>query len=699
MLPSDAVTAVKGIGPARAADLARAGIETVEDLLLHLPFRYEDRSAVLPVADVEVGGTCALEVTVERCRRVGRGRGGRVEATVGDGSRSLRVVWFNQPYVADNISVDDTLLLFGRVTEHDGEPQITNPVFEKISPGNAGDGGGPAGFHIGRLVPIYRRIGSLSPGMLRRLMMTALDELDEGAETLPGATREALELVGRKAALRGIHAPGDDADLAKYSSARSPAHRRLICEEFLSFQTALQLQRSGADDTRVRREATRFEASEIERVVAVLPFALTDGQRRAVDEILADMQSEEPMHRLLQGDVGCGKTAVAACALFVTAGRGFQGALMAPTEILARQHAFSLAPWAASLGLTMACLTASTPTAERREMLAALAHGELSLLLGTHALLEPGVRFAGLRLVVVDEQHRFGVQQRAALRHKGTHEGVPPDLLVMTATPIPRTLALTVYGDLDVHAIKDMPPGRQEIVSRVVSAREWGRVVTWLGDAVRRGEQAYVVAPRIEAGDDELAAAVRLEADLARQLPDARVGLLHGALNNEDKAAVMRAFAAGDVDVLAATTVVEVGVDVANATLMVVGHAESFGLAQLHQLRGRVGRGPAPSTCVFIAHEPLSPIAAQRLETIRSTRDGFVVAEKDLALRGPGEVLGMRQAGFAGLRVGDPFRDHEWLEATRSEAERLATADDRESMAFRERARAQWERRLVVGAG
>ena len=348
--------------------------------------------------------------------------------------------------------------------------------------------------------------------------------------------------------------------------------------------------------------------------------------------------------------------------------------------------------------MTLECLTGNTGTTSRRRILGALAAGELDVLVGTHALLEPEVSFLNLGLAVIDEQHRFGVRQRAALRAKGganPQEGWP-HLLVMTATPIPRTLALTMYGDLDVCTIDDMPPGRQPVVSRVVPAADWRRVIEMLKETARRGEQAYVVAPRIEEGDDELAAAVRLAADLRRQLPGIRIGLLHGAQSHDEKLATMEDFMAGEIDVLVATTVVEVGVDVANATLMVVGHAERFGLAQLHQLRGRVGRGAAPSTCLFLAHAPLSAMARARLDAILSSNDGFVLAEKDLMLRGPGELLGIRQAGVAGLRVGDPFRDHEWLEETREEAARLAAAEDDESVDYRRRVRHCWGRRFAL---
>ena len=679
----DPVGRVPGVGPARTATLAAAGIETVEDLLLYLPFRYEDRSTTRPIDQVVSGDRCALEVVVDRIRRVGRGRDARVETDVSDASGVLPVVWFRQPYIADALAKGDTVWLFGKVGEHEGKPQLVNPVLEK--------GGG---LHVGRLVPIYRRIGRLTAGVLRRLIDAGIDCLADIPESLPAETRRRLDLVGRSEALAGVHRPPDEAAARQWNAARSAAHRRLVCEEFLAFQTALQLHRSAARTESVGRRMV-FDEARVSAIRGALPFELTAGQDAALETILDDLSGASPMHRLLQGDVGCGKTAVAGCALLAVTSAGSQAAIMAPTEILARQHARVLGPWAESQNMTLECLTGNTAAADRRRLLTGLATGDVDVLVGTHALLEPSVSFANLGLAVIDEQHRFGVRQRAALRNKGRADHQAwPHLLVMTATPIPRTLALTVYGDLDVCTIDDMPPGRQAVASHVVDAADWRRVIEMLLETVQRGEQAYVVAPRIEAGDDELAAAVRLEADLRRQLPEARVGLLHGAQSQDERIAAMQGFRAGEIDVLAATTVVEVGVDVANATLMVIGHAERFGLAQLHQLRGRVGRGGAPSACVFVVHSSLSAMAQARLDAIQATDDGFVLAEKDLTLRGPGEVLGTRQAGVAGLRVGDPFRDHEWLEETREEAERLVGAADEESARYRRLVQRFWARRF-----
>tara|TARA_B100001146_G_scaffold104472_1_gene92397 strand:+ start:8063 stop:10135 length:2073 start_codon:yes stop_codon:yes gene_type:complete len=681
----DPVSKVPGVGMVRAAALRCRGIQTVEDLLLQLPFRYEDRSKVSSISELIVGESYTFNVKVNRIRRLGHRGRNRVEAVVSDETGELKVVWFRQPYVADAIAKGDPVSVFGKVVEHDGNPQLVNPILEK------GDG-----LHLGRLVPIYRRIGKLTPGVLRRLIDACIDLVGEVPESLPGLTRRRLQLAGRHEAVVGIHRPTSTADPSVLNAARSPAHQRLVCEEFLSLQTVLQLQRTQEKNELLGPEMI-FDEASVAAILEVLPFRLTRGQDAALWTILADMKSRVPMHRLLQGDVGCGKTAVAGGALLAAATAGYQAAIMVPTELLARQHSRWLAPWAGSRGVNMECLTGTTSSGSKQRILDGLANGDIKILVGTHALLEPEVLFPKLGLAVIDEQHRFGVRQRASLREKGRADHHQcPHLLVMTATPIPRTLELTVYGDLDVCTINDMPPGRQPVVSQVVPAANWSRVVEMLVETVHRGEQAYVVAPRIKEGDDELSAAVQLQAELQRQLSGVRIGLLHGRQPQDERSSTMESFRAGQIDVLASTTVVEVGVDVTNATLMVIGHAERFGLAQLHQLRGRVGRGSAQATCVFLAHEPLSKNAQLRLEAVQSTTDGFELAEKDLSLRGPGELLGTRQAGVAGLRVGDLFRDHEWLEVTCKEARRLVVAEDDESVEYCQRIRRSWGRRFAM---
>ena len=681
----DLVSRVPGVGMVRAAALSRGGIETLEDFLLQLPFRYEDRSRASSISELVVGERYTFKVKVNRIRRLGHRGRKRVEAVVSDESGELKVVWFRQPYGADSISKGDSILIFGKVVQYDGNPQLVNPVLEK-------DGG----LHLGRLVPIYRRIGKLTPGVLRRLIDACIDLVGEIPESLPSSTRRRLQLTGRHEAIVGIHRPASAVDPSVLNAARSPAHQRLVCEEFLSLQTVLQLQRTQEKKELLGPEMI-FDEASVATILEILPFRLTPGQDDALRAILADMKSRVPMHRLLQGDVGCGKTAVAGGALLAAATAGYQAAIMAPTELLARQHSRWLAPWAASKGMNLACLTGTTSSVSKQKILDGLANGDIKILVGTHALLEPEVLFSKLGLAVIDEQHRFGVRQRASLREKGKADHHQcPHLLVMTATPIPRTLELTVYGDLDVCTIDDMPPGRQPVVSQVVPAADWSRVVEMLIETVHRGEQAYVVAPRIKDGDGELSTAVQLQAELKHQLEGVRIGLLHGRQAQDERSSTMESFRAGQIDVLASTTVVEVGVDVSNATLMVIGHAERFGLAQLHQLRGRVGRGSAQATCVFLAHEPLSENAQLRLDAVQSTTDGFELAEKDLSLRGPGELLGTRQAGVTGFRVGDPFRDHKWLEVTCEEAQRLVAAEDDESIDYCQRIQRYWGRQFAM---
>ncbi len=733
----DDVTTIRGVGPRRAEMLAKVGIITIDDLLLNLPFRYEDRSAAATIAELESGPPVTVRARVKTCRAVrGQRWRVRVEAKVEDATGQLRVVWFNQPYIANSATAGTEVWLYGSVTTHKDEPQMVNPVLEVAA---------ETPLHVGRLVPVYRRIGDLGPGLLRRLISVALSSDLSIEESLPADTRQRFDLMDREPALREVHDPPENADPDVWNAARSGAHMRLIFEEFLAFQTTLLMQRpkrEGGVGEPPRAAAQLSVAGQLEtagvaegakeqnlflsllqeakgEVLAALPFGLTEGQGRVLDTILEDMVRPQPMHRLLQGDVGCGKTAVATSAMLLAALGGRQAALLVPTEILAVQQAGTLRSQAAHFGMQVACITGSQASAERRQAEAAVAKGEIPLVVGTHAILEERIRFAGLGLAVIDEQHRFGVRQRAALREKGEiskqsttvadaaqeiSDIARPDLLVMTATPIPRSLALTIYGDLDLCTIPDMPPGRQPVQTKVVADERWPMIVELLRETVTRGEQAYVVAPRIEPdaeGAVELRDAVTLRAELQRVLGGTMgaagsVGLLHGGLDGMAKNAAMAAFVSGQTRVLVATTVVEVGVDVPNATLIVVQHAERFGLAQLHQLRGRVGRGSVPSQCVLVAHPPLTEVARARLLAVRDHHNGFELAEQDLVLRGPGEVLGTRQAGALGLRLGDPVRDHDWLVAAREEAGRLLAAKDDPARDYCERVRREWRRSLSL---
>lgn len=687
----DAIEEVPGVGPARARLLRGAGILSVEDLLLYLPSRYEDRSRQIPVAQLRDGETAGVRGRVHSCRRVpGTRRRSRVEAQIRDDSGSVAAIWFNQPYVADQLPVGTDVLLFGRPAAYKYRLQLVNPVHVVIP----ADGGGADPLHVGRSVPVYRRIGALGPAGIRRLVAAALERLGDVQEGLPAAVCDAARLLPRATALAQVHYPPTGHDLDDYNARRSAAHRRLTLQEFVAFQAALALQRQRASaEPGIGRS---FGPSRLRQIAAVFGFDLTAAQRRCVERIHVDLQEPFAMHRLLQGDVGSGKTAVAACALLGVALGGEQAALLAPTEILAEQQAATVSRWARAVGLEVKLLTGSTSGPERRALLGELESGQLPLVVGTHALLQPTVKFANLGLVVIDEQHRFGVEQRAALRAKGRRGAGHPDLLVMTATPIPRSLALTLYGDLEVSKIDQMPPGRSPVQTSVLGGDQWPRVVVEIEASVAAGDQVFVVSPRIEEADDDLRAATVIWEELAAALPAGSVGLLHGGLDTVDKASAMRAFVTGDTAVLVATTVVEVGVDVAAATLMVIEHAERFGLAQLHQLRGRVGRGSKPGRCVLMARGPLSVAAGKRLQTLCSTTDGFALAEQDLRLRGPGEVLGTRQAGSFGLRVGDPFDNPDWLVEAHEIAVALVASDAPEALEYRRQLRQQWRRRMQL---
>jgi ATP-dependent DNA helicase RecG len=656
------VQTLKGIGPSRAAALAREGIASVGDLLLHVPMRYEDRRRITAVAALVPGQTACVQGSLVAAR-LGRARRMTIlECVLDDGTGRLRALWFNQPFLRERLTRGARVVLFGRVEVDPrarGSLTMRSPAHELV------DECGNVAVESGRIVPIYERIGTLSGTQLRRLLrpLIAVPPEGEQVDPLPGEVRARLGVVGLAEALRGVHAPDGDADLEALAGARSPGHLRLIIEELFAFQLRLALR----GHARRGQAAPAFGVDERARTScrAVVPFRLTEAQKRVSREIVADLGSTVPMRRLLQGDVGSGKTIVALLATAVVVANGHQVAFMAPTEILAEQHYLNLRRLLAGQPIVVDLLTGAVQGREREAVQARIASGESQLVVGTHALLEPEVRFARLGLAVIDEQHRFGVLQRAGLLGKR----VPAvHALVMTATPIPRTLALTVYGDLDVSILDELPPGRSPVETLTASASGRRRAVELVAREIEDGHQAYVVYPLIEESAElEGVRAVTTAFDEWRQaLPAARVSLLHGRMSAAEKDAIMAAFARGEVQVLVTTTVIEVGVDVANATVMIVEHAERFGLAQLHQLRGRVGRGVARSVCLLVAHGRLSEVARRRLGAMVETQDGFVIAERDLALRGPGELLGTRQAGLPRLRVARLDRDLGLVEQARA---------------------------------
>ena len=665
---------LKGVGPRRAADLQRVGLATIEDLLYRFPVRYEDRSAFQTIATLKPGGSASVAAEVIACgvRPTRRPRFKIFEMLVRDGTGSLRAIWFNQPFLNDVFRPHQRVVLFGKLELTSHGLQMQNPQYEIVQTEAEDDSAGEPlkadeeTLHTGRIVPVYEKTGHLTAKMQRTLVHHAIGQLPpEVPDPLPAAVRSRQSLVDRRVALHDVHFPPEGTAVADLNQFRSPAQRRMIFEEFFLFQLGLVLRRRRAEAERKLRSVVITDAIR-ESARRVLPFRLTGDQKRSVAEIVEDMKRPVPMNRLLQGDVGSGKTIVALMAALVAMENGFQVAFMAPTEILAEQHYLNIVRLLEASRFRIALLTGATPAKKRRELHAELSGGSMHLVVGTHALVEGDVGFRELGLVIIDEQHRFGVMQRASLRQKGQH----PDVLVMTATPIPRTLALTTYGDLDVSIMREMPPGRLPIktIAKPESRRE--EIYDFIRAQVDAGRQAYVIYPLIEESEKvDLKAATEMADHLAQDVfPQYRVALLHGRMKQDAKDHVMQAFSRGEFQILVSTTVVEVGVDVANASVMLVEHAERFGLSQLHQLRGRVGRGLHPSFCVLLYQAPLTDQGRERLKALTETTDGFVIAEKDLELRGPGDFFGTRQSGLPTLRVGDLVRDHHLMEAARREA-------------------------------
>jgi ATP-dependent DNA helicase RecG len=701
--PATALQWLRGVGDRRARDLKRQGIETVKDLLDYLPFRFEDRSRFASIASLRPGPAVSVQGKILSCRLIRTRRRGFtiVEAVLDDGSASLKAIWFNQPYLTKVLARGTPVVLYGEPALARRGPrilQMENPEYEALT----SDPGEEPTLHTGRVVPVYRKVGGISSRRLRRLVHNALTDLSEALpDPLPAELRERHDLLPSREAYRQVHFPPAGDDLAPYQEGTSAAHRRLAFEEFFFLQLGLALRREGVH-RKERGYACRYD-EEIRRTLKrVLPFRLTGDQRAALKEIVDDLRSSHPMYRLLQGDVGCGKTIVALLASLVVIENGLQVALMAPTEVLAEQHALTLRRLLAGTRYRVELFTGGGKAAERRDREEALAAGEILLAVGTHALIQEGVRFRRLGLAIIDEQHRFGVVQRLALQEKGDC----PDVLVMTATPIPRSLALTVYGDLDVASIREMPAGRLPVATHVRYGESRARILDFLRKEVAAGRQAYVVYPLVEESErSDLQAALEGAERLGRELAGMRVGLVHGRLKSAEKEAAMSAFADGELDVLVATTVIEVGIDVPNASVILIENAERFGLSQLHQLRGRVGRGTHASHCILLASSrDLTPEAQERLAAMARTQDGFRIAEEDLRLRGPGDLFGTRQWGLPALRVANLLRDRPLLEAAHREARcyagEIASGEGGGHRALLSHLKAAWGPRLsVAGVG
>jgi ATP-dependent DNA helicase RecG len=705
MLLTTEVRFLKGVGEARARVLENKGIRTVEDLLYYVPRKYQDRRHPRPIENLVPGETATVVAPVVNAmlRHLRRGPS-LFEVTLADGFHRLTCKWFNSDYLERVFRPGQLVAVFGHVEwdKYSHGLSINQPEYEILGQDVPAEGaeGAPAGeaakeelghtLEVGRIVPIYETAayGRLNSRFFRRRIWQALEGLPEIPDPLPPVVREKLALPTRRDALRHTHFPEDMEELPALDAVRSPSQFRLIFEELFFLETGLELKRARA--RRAQGQSLPVNDAAREKIRRVLPFSLTAAQKRVMQEIEQDMAAERPMNRLLQGDVGSGKTIVAVQAAIIALENGCQVAIMAPTEILAAQHLHYFHKLLGALGYQVAMLAGSQTAAQKDRLKHLIARGLVNVVVGTHALLEEDVEFAALGLIVVDEQHRFGVVQRLQLMKKGRW----PDVLVMTATPIPRTLSLTLFGDLEVSTIDELPPGRRPILTRHKREESILEVYEFVRSHVKVGRQVYIVYPVVEemekqeaadpdtetppsadakkpraARDSTIKSAITMHARLSRDVfPEFRVGLLYGRMKSEEKEQTMADFQAGRIQILVATTVIEVGVDVANASVMVIEHAERFGLAQLHQLRGRVGRGAAQSYCILVTYGQLTDEGKQRIGVMRETNDGFRIAETDLRLRGPGEFFGTRQSGLPAFRIADLLRDAEIIELARREA-------------------------------
>lgn len=700
---------LQGVGAKRAESLAQRGIGSVGDLLFHLPSRYEDRRRLSRISELEVGRRATFIASVLVVDFVGSRAGGRMrqvlQAVVGDDGGTIDLKWFRGgESIARNLKQGDRLLITGDVARYRFSKQIVHPEIERLDEAGgqgeekADDGEGE---EVRQVVPVYSAPEKVNPRTLRRLIQNAVEtHADLLAGWLPAKLVAERKLPQAPDAIRQVHRPEVDADVDVYSAQVSRAHQRLVLEELYLLEVGLALRRQFRGQSPGRPLASRGEA--LDSAIRGLPFVLTGAQQRAWSEIAADLARPHPMHRLLQGDVGSGKTVVALLAAVAASASGEQAALMAPTELLAEQHARTLASLMAqagpALGLRTALLTASRSAGEGARIKAALRAGEIDLVVGTHALVQDDVRFQRLGLAIIDEQHRFGVRQRAALTRPGD-DGLRPHALLMTATPIPRTLALTVYGDLDVSVIDELPPGRAPVETHLLREGEGDRIVEIIRETLARGEQVYVVYPLVEESEKvDLRSALESTEKIRRAFPQAEVGIVHGRLDAGERSREMDRFVRGESQILVATTVIEVGVDVPAATLMVVEHAERFGLAQLHQLRGRVGRGERPGQCLLVARGGGEKGEA-RLRAMLDTTDGFVIADADLKIRGPGEFMGTRQSGqLPDLRIADLVRDSRWVSVAREAALDTVRSDPglRRDVGLARAVRARWGDQLSL---
>ncbi len=660
---------LKGVGPKMAQRLLAKKINTVEDLLYFLPRTYEDRREIKKINRVETGKiqTVAGSVVGTQYKYYGKKR--ILEVTISDNSASLTAKWFKgqMSYLLGVFKKGTSVIFTGEAKPNYAGKAMIHPEYEILEENEAENL-----LNFKRIVPIYSETEGLHQKYLRKIMYQALENYARYVVSpIPPDICEKRNLPNIQESLRSVHFPENDKSLEEYNSNRSPAHRRLIYDEFFFFQLGMALKKTG----RILDAGIKFnvEGTLLNEFLALLPFDLTAAQKRVINEIQGDLAKETAMNRLLQGDVGSGKTIVSMAAMVTACENSYQAAIMAPTEILAQQHYQNIHNWASALGLKTVMLIGGLNTVQKKEALDKIISGEANIVIGTHALISEGVDFHKLGLVVIDEQHRFGVMQRAILRGKG----INADVLVMTATPIPRTLAMTVYGDLDVSVIDEMPAGKKPVRTVLMGENKRGNVYQLIREELVKGHQSFIVYPLVEQSENlDLKDATNMAEHLQRDIfPDYKVGLIHGKMKEKEKDAVMKEFLANKINVLVSTTVIEVGIDVPRASLMVIEHAERFGLSQLHQLRGRVGRRDIASTCVLLANYASSPDARKRLKVMEKTTDGFAIAEEDLAIRGPGDFLGTRQSGLPDFRIASIIRDARILNNAKEDAFKLAAGD------------------------
>ena len=690
-LLSRPLDSIRGVGPRTASLLARKNLATVEDLLYFIPRRYEDRRKVCRISETVPGikATVSGKIILADIRFFGRRK--IFEATIDDGHGTLKAKWFKgrEAFLRGVFRPGNRVILTGEVGGFPFEKEMVHPDFEIL------DDKEDQLLHFKRIVPVYSETEGLHQKTLRRILWQVVRDYARFLKnTIPEEICRKHRLKENCDAIRQVHFPESDQEIESYQDARSDAHRTLIYSEFFFFQLAMALRKRG--DILEKGIAFRPGGEMLTRFYKALPFTLTAAQKRVIVEIERDMTSVRHMNRLLQGDVGSGKTVVSMAAMIIACGNGYQAAMMAPTEILAEQHYRNLRGWSEMLGLRIELLTGGLKTAEKKEFQERLLNGEIDIAIGTHALIQEGVVFRKLGLAVIDEQHRFGVIQRATLRKKG----IIPDFLVTTATPIPRTLAMTVYGDLDVSVIDELPPGKKEIRTKVFFETQRKRVYEIVRREVQKGNQIFIVYPLVDESENlDLKDAKRMAEHLQKDIfPEYQIGLIHGRMKGAEKDQIMAEFIGKRVQILVSTTVIEVGIDIPDASLMVIEHAERFGLSQLHQLRGRVGRSDIPSFCILLAHHSRSDDARRRLRIMEETNDGFRIAEEDLAIRGPGEFMGTRQAGLPDFRVASIIRDGRILSDAKTDAFALVEDDPRlekpEHQLLREALLQRWGGRL-----